>query len=378
MSYVRDPVNRRFFRLGHSAGLACDLMDGQRDTAAIATELSLRFELAFPVTAVDKLVDKLGQLGFLVDGKAPPRPRSIRGGPFFLIVPLFDPDRMLDRLRAPLRALTSLPVLVLLGLGAVGGASALLTLGGKQALGALGGYSSIDLWVSYAVVTLAVLGHELAHAAALKRFGGAVHEMGIVLIYFLPCFYCNVSDAYLLPRRQRLWVSFAGIFFELGLWGLAVGVALTLGVDAGVGRVAALTAAAVGVKGLLFNLNPLIKLDGYYLLTDLLQIPNLRQRAFHLLTARLTGRELPFSTAAASERSTRAILLGYAVLASAFLLLVFVFVCRRLLDFVQDPTLDLPALVLLVLGLFLLLRGLRFGLTLWRGGEGEPRERGVL
>src|SRR5204863_7484215 len=64
--------------------------------------------------------------------------------------------------------------------------------------------------------------HELAHGLTCKHFGGEVHDMGFLLIYFQPAFYCNVSDAWLFPQRsRRLWVTFAGAYFEVFLWSLA-------------------------------------------------------------------------------------------------------------------------------------------------------------
>src|SRR6266542_3571438 len=74
-------------------------------------------------------------------------------------------------------------------------------------------------WVTILAVTTA---HEFAHGLTCKRFGGHVHEMGFLLIYFQLAFYCNVSDAWLFPEKsKRLWVTFAVPYFELFLWALA-------------------------------------------------------------------------------------------------------------------------------------------------------------
>src|SRR5439155_512769 len=85
-------------------------------------------------------------------------------------------------------------------------------------------YSS---WASIAVVIflnfLVVGAHEFGHGLTCTRFGGEVHEMGCALIFLQPAFYCNVSDAWLFPgKSKRLWVGFAGPYFELFLWSLAV------------------------------------------------------------------------------------------------------------------------------------------------------------
>src|SRR5206468_4067334 len=78
----------------------------------------------------------------------------------------------------------------------------------------------LTAWLTIFAVTAL---HEFAHSLTCKRFGGHVHEMGFFLIYFQLAFYCNVSDAWLFPAKsKRLWVTFAGPYFEMFLWSLAV------------------------------------------------------------------------------------------------------------------------------------------------------------
>ncbi len=370
-TYVRDPFNQNFFRLGDTARRAVERMDGRQDAAAIAGLLSQELEVEVPVEPIRALVSKLSGMGFLTNGAQPRPKQGLRGSAFFLLIPMLDPDRWLDRWQGLWRVLVSTPVIVAIGALILAGAAATVQarwLGLTLGLEAL---TLLDLVMFYSAVALAVTVHELAHAVTLKRFGGEVHEIGLLLLYFQPCFYCNVSDAYLLPRRQRLWVSFAGIYIELGLWGAATLVALLTDPAEMPGRVARLVAAVVGLKALLLNLNPLIKLDGYYLLVDLLQIPNLRQRAFAYLADRvgvLLGRAPQIRTADRREALT---LLSYALLASAFLLLLFSWLLWRLWAVLQHGEWSPSAIFLSVVGGFLLLRGLRY---LWRSARGSRVE----
>jgi multidrug efflux pump subunit AcrA (membrane-fusion protein) len=121
--------------------------------------------------------------------------------------------------------------------------------------------------------------HEFAHGLTCKHHGGEVHEVGFLMIFFMPCFYCNVSDAWLFREKsKRLWVTLAGGYFELFVWALAVFIWRVTMPDSLINYSAFVVLSACGVQTL-FNFNPLLKLDGYYLLSDWLEIPNLQQRS---------------------------------------------------------------------------------------------------
>jgi putative peptide zinc metalloprotease protein len=183
-------------------------------------------------------------------------------------------------------------------------------------LGRLYWFDALALaWVTMLLVTAA---HEFAHALTCKRFGGHVHEIGFLLLYFQPAFYCNISDAWLFPERsRRLWVTFAGAYCEIFIWSLATLTWWVTETDTWVNYLAMIVMATSAVKSF-FNMNPLIKLDGYYLLSDYLGMPNLRQRSFAYLK-RVAGR-LFGSTAAALNvtRRERRIYVVYGVLAAVY------------------------------------------------------------
>ena len=104
-------------------------------------------------------------------------------------------------------------------------------------------------------------------------------------MYFMPCFYCDVSDAWLFRERgRRLWVTFAGGYCDMVVWALAVFVWRVTLQDTRLNYLAWLVMSVCGAR-IFFNLNPLLKLDGYYLLSDLLRVPNLRQRGWDRLMA---------------------------------------------------------------------------------------------
>ncbi|OYW12037.1 MAG: hypothetical protein B7Z55_18650, partial [Planctomycetales bacterium 12-60-4] len=129
--------------------------------------------------------------------------------------------------------------------------------------------------------------HELGHGISCKRAGGEVRELGVLFLVFTPCLYCNVSDAWLLPSRwQRMAISAAGMWVEVVLASACVW--LWWGSTPGWFHSTCLQIVFIsGVSTLLFNANPLLRYDGYFLLSDLCGVANLQQRSFQELSRRV-------------------------------------------------------------------------------------------
>jgi len=134
------------------------------------------------------------------------------------------------------------------------------------------------LWLGLTLCLVKVL-HELGHGLACKRFGGECHEIGFMLLVFTPAMYCNVSDSWMLPNKwQRAAIGAAGMYVELALASLAT--LLWWMSEPGLFNHLCLSVMFVcSLSTLMFNGNPLMRFDGYYILADLVEIPNLRQKA---------------------------------------------------------------------------------------------------
>jgi putative peptide zinc metalloprotease protein len=132
------------------------------------------------------------------------------------------------------------------------------------------------LWLTYPVVKFL---HELGHAYAVRRGGGQVHEMGIMLLVFAPVPYVDASSSSAFRSKwARIGVAAAGILTELFVAALAMFV--WAAAEPGIVRAMAFNVLLLcGASSLLFNANPLLRFDGYYVLCDLVEIPNLAQRA---------------------------------------------------------------------------------------------------
>lgn len=129
--------------------------------------------------------------------------------------------------------------------------------------------------------------HEFGHGLSCKHFGGECHEMGVMILVLTPCLYCNVSDSWMLPSKwKRAAIGFAGIYVELFLASAATFIWWYS--NPGLLNNICLNIMFISsVSTILFNGNPLLRYDGYYVLSDLLEIPNMRQKATQILSRKM-------------------------------------------------------------------------------------------
>jgi putative peptide zinc metalloprotease protein len=330
---AKDPRTTQFFRFRGAEHFIVSQLDGATSLDVVRQRTEQRFGATLPQETLTQFVRTLEQHGLLETNRAWRRSRSrgrLKGGLLSLRVKVLDPDRLLTRLVRPLEPLFSR---TFLGLSLALIVLALATFASNITeihRGLVGLFSVRSLLVVWGLVIVVGAVHEFAHGLACKRFGGEVHDMGIFLIYFNPAFYCDVSDAWLFPQPwKRLLVTLAGPYLELVLWALAVLTWRIAAPDSLPSSIALIVLATTGLK-ILLNLNPLLKLDGYYLVSDWLGVPNLRQRSFDYVGrcfSRLGRR--PQEAAAVSDRE-RAIYLTYGLLAIVYSLGTLWFVAIRL------------------------------------------------
>jgi putative peptide zinc metalloprotease protein len=277
---VKDPAAQRFFRFGEVEHFVARQLDGSTSLDVVRQRVEARFDGPLQTDTLDTLVDQLRRCQLLETADARDHHAGhVRGNLLYLRLKAFDPDRLFDRLAPRLRFaftpafLASTLALVLLAIG--------VTVDNWMEISrdVRGLYRFDALLIAWLTVLSVTTAHEFAHGLTCKHFGGRVHEMGFLLIYFQPAFYCNVSDAWLFPHKtSRLWVTFAGAYLEIVVWAVATLIWRIVDIDTHLSFLALVIMTTSGIKTL-FNLNPLIKLDGYYLLSDYLEIPNLRQRS---------------------------------------------------------------------------------------------------
>ncbi len=298
---LQDRSSGRSHRLTPSAYQLVGLMNGERTTREIWQLVNE--SLGDDAPTQDEAIRLLGLLHsanvLLCD--VPPdtvemferQQRRVEGewwrrltNPLSLKLPLFDPDDLLARSLHLVKPLFSMPAAVawlfLVGWGALTAASHWTELTASASAELLDPRSLLLLWILYPIVKVV---HELGHAYATKLWGGEVHETGIMFLVLMPIPYVDASSASVFPSKwRRAGVAAAGILIELFMASLAL--LVWANVEPGLVRSIAYQVVWIaGVSALLFNGNPLLRFDGYYVLSDLIEIPNLATRARQYLTS---------------------------------------------------------------------------------------------
>ncbi len=336
---VKDPLALQYFRLPILQYRVLESLDGRSslseiqnriqelgDSAAVTTSeiLGLILDLARKRLIWSERPGTSNSLLDQADASDRSKFWSLFRNPLFIRLPGIHPGTVLHLLAKKLAWIYSAPVA-----GAVitffAGTWLFLLLHAETFLGELPTMSSLlagngimTLWI--VVGSLKIL-HELSHGLACERFGAECQSIGLAFLFFSPCMYCDVTDAWMLPRKShRIAVSLAGIYVELfisslGLWlwwfsapGLFHQICLQVFL-------------AGSVSTLLLNANPLLRFDGYFVLADLLEIPNLYQRsrqAIRQLAARYLLGLQTFEDQDSSRNEPRTIIAAYGVASMAY------------------------------------------------------------
>lgn len=299
-SVVKIKASRKYFSLGPREAWLLRRLNGRRSKRRLRRKYRDEFNEDIAERDIQEFIQSVHEMGLIEEASftAPARTSSATPSPdeakapvsgksgsklfgqsaLFFRVPLYDPDPLFSWLAPRVswiwtRVFACCAVLLMLLALAVSISSGSLL---WDAWPNLLSVESLILFTIVVVVATAI--HEMAHGLTCKHFGGDVHETGVLFMFFMPCMYCNVSDAWLIPEKsKRLLITLAGGFADLCIWALAV-LAWRITVPGVLLNQLALIVLTVCGGRSLLNFNPLLRLDGYYLLADWLAIPNLRKR----------------------------------------------------------------------------------------------------
>ena len=291
---LKDPFNNRFFRVQPSAYDFIMRLNADRTVEEVWIACMEEFSQTAP--GQSDVVMLLGQLYSmnLLETDVSPDTRQIFSryalsrrkelqsqlmNIMFIKLPLFDPEKFLTRFSWLIHRIVSLPgaavwSLVLIFAAKQVADNADIALDSAQAI-----LAPDNLFLLYLALMFVKVFHELGHAVACHRYGGEVHTMGLMFMLFTPLPYMDATSSWgFRSRWQRAFVGGAGMIAELFVASLAA-IYWAVSGQGPLHSLAYNVMFVASVSTILFNANPLLRLDGYYILSDLLDIPNLHARS---------------------------------------------------------------------------------------------------
>lgn len=296
---LKNPISLTYFRLSQAHYDAARRFDGKTNFAAIVAELqreSRYWRALTPGAAVSELaqlanqlsamgviqsngVQALTRINALRERRKKWRFDAVLTSILYIKKALVDPDRLLARMQPYFRWVYTRAYVMCFTLAAIVTLVMLWSRREEIAVHGANFFTLQNLALTWVVFIFVKTVHEFGHGLTCKHFGGEVHEMGALLIMFTPYLYCNVSDSWLLPdKRRRILVTAAGIFVEMTLAIFAAWIWM-YSAPGLLHQISFNIIFTCSVSTLLFNANPLMKFDGYYMLSDALEVPNLKQKS---------------------------------------------------------------------------------------------------
>lgn len=297
---VRDPAGNQFHRLSDAAYRFVGLLDGSR-TVGEAWEL-VGGQLADDAPTQPEVIQILSQLHtanlletdvsadamVLLRRHKQQQKRKFQGrlmSALFPRIPIWDPDAFLKRWMPLIGPMISKGGAIVWCLVVLLACLALVPRWDDVAAAASNAIAPGNwLWLWAVFVGIKFI-HECGHAFACRRFGGEVHEMGIMFLVFIPTPYVDASTAWAFPSRwSRMFVGAAGMIIELFVAAVMAFVWMYTNPNTLTNQLAYNTMLIASVSTVIFNANPLLRYDGYYMLSDFLEIPNLQRKSTEYIT----------------------------------------------------------------------------------------------
>ncbi len=349
MYYVlRDPSNQNFFRVSSAGYHFIGLLDGKK-TIREAWELANE-HLGDSAPTQGEAIQLLGQVyvSNLLQGELPADAagmferyrkrinREVRGylmNILFLRIPIFDPNNILNAwVKLFGLAFSYIGMIAWLLILAAGGYALIQNweqfIAGVDPQSMLAVDNLVALYIGFALIKAI---HEFGHGFACKRFGklngsgGDVHTIGIMFLVFMPVPYVDASSSWAFRSKwQRAMVGAAGMYVELAVASIAAIVWAQTN-NGLVHDIAYNMVFVASVSTILFNGNPLLRYDGYFILCDLLELPNLNQRSkdylYYLIKKFVYGVKRPRDPS--HTVSERWMLVVYSIAAAVYRIFVF-------------------------------------------------------
>ena len=298
---VKDPVGLKYFRLQPEQYHALQLLNGDRHLEELRDALhdelpTVRLQLSDIQHLITDLHQKglvfsnrIGQGASLAKLNFEEKKKKLFNtmrSLLYVRLPGWDPEAVLARLYPLVRWIYH-PTTVTLTLLFVISSWVLLAVQFDTFTAQMPEFQQFFSWPNllYLWITLGTCKviHEFGHGLSCKHFGGECHAMGVMLLVFSPCLYCDVSDSWMLKSKwQRIAIGAAGMYIEVVI--SAIAIYIWWNTQSGLIHHLCLNIFFVTtITTVIWNANPLMRFDGYYMMSDFLEIPNLRPKADRLL-----------------------------------------------------------------------------------------------
>jgi len=299
---VKDPAGLKYFRLQQEQYHVLNLLNGERSLEQLREEmLRIMPTVRLQLSDIQHLITDLHEKGLVSSNRSGQgaslikKQRDEKKKKFFntlksllyLRLPGWDPEATLTAIYPVCRLLFFSRFAVFIWFAVVVSSWMLLAVQFETFRSELPKFQQFFGWPNllYLWITLSLskIIHEFGHGLSCKHFGGECHEMGVMLLVFSPCLYCDVSDSWMLRSKwPRIMIGAAGMYIEVFL--SAIAIFIWRYTDQGLLHNLALNIFFVTtITTVIFNANPLMRFDGYYMMSDFLEIPNLRPKADKLL-----------------------------------------------------------------------------------------------
>ncbi|MCL2622850.1 MAG: efflux RND transporter periplasmic adaptor subunit [Planctomycetaceae bacterium] len=299
---VKDPIGSKYYRFQEEEYAILRLLDGTRSL----DEVKEKFEDEFPpqkitLEELQSFIGQLHQSGLIVVGvpnqghqlkkRGDKKKRQMMFASMSNVLAIrfkgVDPDRLLTWLEPKFRFMFH-PIMIFIVLATCLTALSLIVVEFdyfRSKLPAFREFFGIkNMFLLSLTLAFTKIIHEFGHGITCKYFGGECHELGIMILVLTPCLYVNVSDSWMIPSKwKRAMIGAAGVYIECFLASICT--FLWWFSQPGLFNYLCLNIMFLSsVSTILFNINPLLRYDGYYILSDMLEIPNLRQKATKILS----------------------------------------------------------------------------------------------
>lgn len=295
---IKDPIKNAYFKFEKDEWLVISLFDGQKTAEEMVSCFNQKHKLdEIDLDVIKDFKSSLEDMGLLQKNKQETNVMLVekmkemrksqlmskKGSLMYKRFPLVDPDRFFAKIIPHITFFWKRPFF-LVSSAMMLGSILVIALNFEKfnsGINEIFSFNEMSVWnalLLWVIVYVTIGIHELGHGLTCKYYGGEVHEIGFLLLFFQPCLYCNVNDAWLFDRTyKKVFVTLAGGYIEFWIGSIFAYIWILTNPNTFINVISFQVMTICSLSTIVFNFNPLVKLDGYYLFSDIVEIPNLKE-----------------------------------------------------------------------------------------------------